>query len=191
MSVNNVKLKISNLWIRKCEEFADQQLKDSYNLYKHRGEQRIEKMRDDIIVGKLVELAAYKFLKPMFTNLSKPDFTIYERKNKSFSADLYTKAVSFHVKGQSEQSRKKYGSSFLFQKTDPVIRTPEPNHFIIVGVVDEEKLFVTLLGCISAANMKQYIKEPKNPTYALTKVAVYVDDFDPEYFNLNEVFYGK
>lgn len=189
MSVNNIKIKISNLWLAKCEKFADQQLKDSFNLYQHRGEKRIEKMRDDIIVGKLVELAAYKYLKPLFTNLSKPDFTIYERRHKSHSADLYTKSVSFHVKGQSELSRKRYGSSFLFQKTDPIVRAPDNNHYVIVGVVDDEKLFVTLLGCIRASDMKQYIREPKNPNYAFTKVAIYIDDFKPSQFNLNGVFY--
>jgi len=62
---------VSEYGYNKCVDFADKQLKTSADLYKYRGESNRDKIRDDIIVGKLAELGVQKFLKS-----SKPDFTI-------------------------------------------------------------------------------------------------------------------
>ena len=78
-----MKVKISKYNYNKCVDFANKQLKTSADLYAYRGEAKKEKIVYDIIVGKLAELAVCKFLKS-----SKPDFTIYERRKKSYGPDL-------------------------------------------------------------------------------------------------------
>ena len=67
-------IKLTKYHLKKCEEFADAQLKGSAKLYAYRGESSKLKMREDIIIGKLAEVGACKFFKSR-----KPDFTIYER----------------------------------------------------------------------------------------------------------------
>ena len=108
-----MKIKISKYNYNKCVDFANKQLKTSADLYAYRGESKKEKIAYDIIVGKLAELAVSKFLK-----CSKPDFTIYERRKKSYSPDLRLGNLRVHVKGQSEESVKRYGHSWLFQRAE-------------------------------------------------------------------------
>ena len=65
-----MKIKISKYNYNKCAAFADEQLKTSSKLYRYRGEQNKEKMRQDIIIGKMAELGVQKFLKSFFiTNI--------------------------------------------------------------------------------------------------------------------------
>ena len=88
-----MKINISKYNYNKCVEFANKQLKTSAKLYAYRGESKKDKIIYDIIVGKLAELAVCKFLKS-----SKPDFTIYERKKKSYGRDLRLGKLRVHVK---------------------------------------------------------------------------------------------
>ena len=111
-----MKIKVSKYNYNKCVDFANKQLKTSKALYTYRGENKKEKIVYDIIVGKLAELAVTKFLK-----CSKPDFTIYERRKKSYSPDLRLGNLRIHVKGQSEESVKRYGHSWLFQRSDQIV----------------------------------------------------------------------
>ena len=106
-------IKLSKYHLNKCEKFADDQLKGSAKLYAYRGESSKIKMREDIVIGKLAEVGACKFFKS-----KKPDFTIYERSKKSYSADLKLGNMRIHVKSQSKESIRKYGHSWLFQRSD-------------------------------------------------------------------------
>ena len=130
-----MKVKISKYNYHKCVDFANKQLKTSADLYAYRGESKKEKMAYDIIVGKLAELAVAKFLK-----CSKPDFTIYERRKKSYSPDLRLGNLRVHVKGQSEESIKRYGHSWLFQRNDQIVRNATPYDIIILTSVSVRKL---------------------------------------------------
>ena len=56
-------MKLSKYHLKKCEKFADDQLKGSAKLYAYRGESSKLKMREDIIIGKLAEVGACKYFK--------------------------------------------------------------------------------------------------------------------------------
>jgi hypothetical protein len=112
------------------EAFADARELNDAKLYKKRGGFK----REDLICGALAELAAFKYLHDTDTPVTYPDFTIH--KKKSFGADLTYNELKFHIKGQTLESEKKYGCSFLFQKSDKLVSKPSKDDIIVMCVVD-------------------------------------------------------
>ena len=170
-----MKVKISKYNYNKCVDFATKQLKTSKDLYTYRGENKKEKIVYDIIVGKLAELAVCKFLK-----CSKPDFTIYERRKKSYGPDLRLGNLRVHVKGQSEESVQRYGHSWLFQRSDQIVRNATPYDIIILTSVSVRKLEVQILKLIRARDINKW-GECKVPQYRHTKVALYLEEIKDGY----------
>ena len=170
-----MKVKISKYNYNKCVDFANKQLKPSADLYAYRGEAKKEKMAYDIIVGKLAELAVAKFLK-----CSKPDFTIYERRKKSYSPDLRLGNLRVHVKGHSEESIQRYGHSWLFQRNDQIVRNATPYDIIILTSVSVRKLEVHILKLIRAREINKW-GECKVPHYRHSKVALYLEEIKDGY----------
>ena len=168
-------IKLSKYHLNKCEKFADDQLKGSAKLYAYRGESSKLKMREDIIIGKLAEVGACKFFKSR-----KPDFTIYERSKKSYSADLKLGNMRIHVKSQSKLSVKKYGHSWLFQRSDQIVRNATPFDFLVLTSVDLDKLEVTILKIIRAREINKW-GECRVPRYRHSKVALYLKEIEDGY----------
>ena len=168
-------IKLTKYHLKKCEKFADDQLKGSAKLYAYRGESSKLKMREDIIIGKLAEVGACKFFKSR-----KPDFTIYERSKKSYSADLKLGNMRIHVKSQSKLSVKKYGHSWLFQRSDQIVRNATPYDIIILTSVSVRKLEVHILKLIRARDINKW-GECKVPQYRHTKVALYLEEIKDGY----------
>ena len=170
-----MKIKISKYNYNKCIAFAEQQMKTSADLYKYRGETNNNKIKQDITIGKMAELGVQKFLK-----CSKPDFTIYERKKKSYSADLRLGNLRIHVKSQSEDSVSRYGHSWLFQRTDNIVRKATPYDFLVLTCVNERKREVFILKVIRAREIIKW-GECKVPRYRDTKVALYLKEIQDGY----------
>lgn len=167
---------ISNYYVKKCCDFADAQLETSSAVYARRGEPRLEKMRLDIITGKMGEVAAYKYLKDKGINCSKPDFEIYEARRKSFDPDIVTDCgLNIHVKAQSHESMMRYGASWLMQKTDKLVKNPLPNDLILMVSIEGSQ--AKILGIVSAEEVKanNLFDQPRIPRYAVSKVALYFD----------------
>lgn len=170
--MRSVTIKITDNQRAKAEAFADARTETS--LYEKRGGFK----RLDILVGAVGELGAYKYFKKRgFTNMAKPDFKIYDKKNKSFDADLSDGKRHFHVKAQSQVSIKRYGHSWLMQRFDPVLTKYKYNHYMIPCAVDLEKNEVTIFGCISFKAIKDggHLGECRHPAFRNTKVAIYLD----------------
>ena len=170
-----MKVKISKYNYNKCVDYPNKQLKTSKDLYTFRGENKKEKIVYDIIVGKLAELAVCKFLK-----CSKPDFTIYERRKKSYGPDLRLGNLRVHVKGQSEESVQRYGHSWLFQRSDQIVRNATPYDIIILTSVSVRKLEVQILKLIRARDINKW-GECKVPQYRHSKVALYLEEIKDGY----------
>ena len=170
-----MKIKISKYNYNKCVDFAQQQLKTSSKLYAYRGEQNKEKILDDIVIGKLAELGVQKFLKS-----SKPDFTIYERKKKSYSPDLRLGNLRVHVKSQSEESVSRYGHSWLFQRSDQIVRNATPFDILVLTCVNRRKREVYILKLIRAREINKW-GECKVPSYRHSKVALYLKEIQDGY----------
>lgn len=160
----------------KCQDFADKCLdsvKDNYA--KNRKQSNPEKLKFDMITGKLAELAVYDYLvrKSRFANISEPDFNIYAAKQKSFDADLFTEKWNFHVKSQHQSQSDKYGLSWIFQKSDKLTHTPKLSDIICFCTVGDE--FVNVYSIRRAVDLIGLYK-PLKLAHLSSKVAIYGED---------------
>lgn len=171
-----MKLSICPAIIKRCQEFADQRMSQGVELYKHRGESSVKKIHLDIVTGAVAEYAVYEYLLSKGYAPTPPDLNIYEASKKSFAADIKVGDRHLHVKSQTVDAAKKYGASWLFQKTDRVISTPSEHDLMAFCLVDgdtvELKAIVSTIELVDA----EIWKEPKIPRYRHTKSALYLTD---------------
>lgn len=170
-----MKINITDKERKEIEEFADKRLGSS-NHYKKRGGFK----REDLVAGAMGELAVYKALKRKGHELAKPDFEVYEVRNKSFDADLRLGKKRIHVKSQTKKSSSRYGRSWLMQRHDPLFKGTGYNHYMACAEVDADKNEVELLGFFSVHSIikKGLIGECKVPSFRMSKVAIYFDSLD-------------
>jgi hypothetical protein len=166
---------ISKYYLSKATKFAEDQMETSKSLYKYRGEQNESKIKQDIIIGKLGEIAVYQYLKEKEYEANRPDFTIYNRVNKSFAADINCGSYDIHVKSQGVESARRYGNSWLLQRSDKLIKSPHKDEFLAFTNVDLDSMSVNILGIIRAKDIIDYnlLDECRVPRYRHTKVALY------------------
>lgn len=171
--MRSIKIKITDKQRQTAEEFADLRCEQNQALYQKRGGFK----RLDILVGAMGEIGAWKYFKKRGFTVSKPDFNIYEGRKKSFDADLRSGKRHFHIKAQSQVSVKRYGYSWLMQRSDPVLKKVQYNHYMVPCAVDLEKNIVEIFGCISfkAILEKGLIGECKHPAFRTYKVAIYLE----------------
>jgi hypothetical protein len=131
---------------------------------------------EDIWVGAMAEIAAYHYLKKKGMEPTYPDFTIHNKKDKSYEADLKKGKKRFHVKGQSQRSAKLYGDSWLLQRYDKIVKKPLINNYLILCNVDIENGTVEILGTVStyAIHKNGCWGECKHPAFRHSKVALYM-----------------
>ncbi len=67
-----MRVKISKYYMYKIENFANERLSGSKDLYNKRGKSSNIKLRTDIIAGAMGEFAVYKHLKSLELKCSKP-----------------------------------------------------------------------------------------------------------------------
>ena len=184
-----IKIKITKKDVQKAKDFAKKRLEKSRAHYMKRKQFNSEKLREDITIGALGEIAAYRMLKKQYgIKVSKPDFNVYEAPKKTFDADLMDKqGHMFHIKSQSIDSSKKYGRSYILQyggngrgHTDKLFRNTSSNDYLIPTEVDTEKMIVTLFGCyrIETIFKEDMIKMPKIKWLQDIKRAIYLDDLE-------------
>ena len=168
---------LSKADIKRAKKFAQSRYEADTALYERRGGFKIE----DVISGAMAELAVYRVLKEKGVEVGYPDFKIYEAKDKSYAADLTDGLHHFHVKGQTLESKKRYGASWLLQRNDPVIASPERLNYIVPCTVDLETGRVEIYGILSALSLVQNhcIGECKVPWFQKYKVALYLDHIEP------------
>lgn len=166
---------------KRVEKFADLRCEEDQSLYEKRGGFK----RDDIVTGALGEIAVYKLLRANGFKASKPCFEIYSKGKKSYSADIVDEKRSFHVKSQSLSSEKKYGSSWLLQRTDKLLTKEQKSHYVVPCTVDldtnEVKIFC--VANIETVKKNHMIGECKVPWFTRYKVALYWNDLKKLSFN--------
>ena len=181
--------KITEKDIALATEFAEQRYEKSKVHYMRRRQFNETKVKYDIMIGALGEIGAYKMLKKDYgIGVCKPDFEVYEAKNKSFDADLTDdKGRKYHCKSQSMESSSKYGRSYILQwggkgygHTDKLFRNTDNNDYLIPTEVDVEKKEVRIFGCYKVKKIMDegYIKPPKVKWLEDTKRAIYLKDIE-------------
>lgn len=169
-------IKYGKRLLNKCEKFATKRITGSAHLYKYRGESRQDKMIDDIKIGCLGEWAVYKHLQQLGYDPSEPDMKIYEKRRKSFDADIYCDEIEVHVKSQGVKSAKRYGNSWLVQRSDKLVSEPKDNQIFAFTNVNLETMKVTIIGYCWAKDM--IYGECKVWSYQKTKKAIYIREIE-------------
>jgi len=162
--------------MRRARKFADDRVSDT-ELY----EKRAGFKKEDIVSGAMAELAVYRVLKEKGVELGYPDFKIYEAKDKSYDADLTDGLHHFHVKGQTLESKKRYGPSWLMQRNDPILQSPQRLNYLVPCTVCVTTGRVEIYGIFSILSLIQNycIGECKVPWFQKYKVALYMDHIEP------------
>lgn len=158
-----------------CRQFALMRILGSTELYAIRGELSNSKIVEDIRTGAAAEQAVFKLLKGLNLPVTEPDFAIYEAKQKSFEPDLKCGKFNLHVKSQTLKSAHRYGSSWLFQKEDPLMNLDSDNDLLVFCIVDCNEVSLQSIISINEVRALNLIDKPRVARYQETKVALYLE----------------
>lgn len=88
-----------------------------------------KKIRDDHFVSKVGEEAVRLVFEMRRCTVDGPDYTVYNRKQKSWVADLKVNTLEVAVKTQRRSTANRYDLSWTFQdspeRRDPILSTPD------------------------------------------------------------------
>jgi hypothetical protein len=173
-------IKINDNWKNKCLAFAAACMESNKHWYAKRNQTNLDKIVEDIYVGKMGEVATYLYFKSLDLPCSKPDFEIYEARNKSYDADLKQGEKYVHVKSQSLASSRRYGVSWILQcrkgDADKLFKNCTDMDYISLCV--EVDGGVDLLGIMPIQELfkRDLFKEPKLQYFKGIKKALYWED---------------
>ncbi len=159
-----------------CEEFAAARIGMSEALYRSRGEAFISKMINDIVTGGIAEYAVYNYILSKGLECTKPDMSIHQLGEKSFSADLKSGDRLIHVKSQTLESAVKYSPSWIFQQEDRAITLPSEKGYAVFCVVDGLRVYIKAAIYIIDVLEAEAVSRPKVGKYAMSKKAIYLND---------------
>lgn len=160
-----------------CLGFSEKSVDSSIDQYSKRSQNNIEKIKDDIYLGKVAEYAIYNHYKSQDKKISLPDITIYDAKHKSYDADLtLSNQYSIHVK--SHYIKSQFPTSWVFQKTDPLIKSPSTSDIIALCVIDHKGQGQAYIDY--ATTLIQHTK-PLVKKYLSSKTAIYLKDIQHLY----------
>jgi len=139
--------------------------------------QRIRgKLIIDIYNGKLAEYQVFNTLKLKGKNPSPPDIMIYDKREKSFDADITCGLIQVHVK--SCQGDSPFGNSWVFQPYDSLVSKPTETDYLALCVLGEEPYMYL----VKAADM-EYSSPIKGD---LDKMVIY-ENFVDTYIRIREM----
>lgn len=136
-----------------------------------------KKIHDDHFISKLGEEAVCMIFKSRNCEVKGPDYDIYVRKQKSWSADLIINTLDVAVKTQRRSTAKRYGLSWTFQdssnRRDPILEMP--NAWVCLVVYEDLKPNYECM-VYPLRRIKQLIFEaPRLSRLAGKKQAVYLE----------------
>jgi hypothetical protein len=173
-------IKLGKVVYNKCVRFANKRMEGSKSLYAYRGESNMSKMKEDIVIGTFGEFGVYDYMVSKNYDCSDPDLKIYEKRKKSFDADLVSGEINIHIKSQGVSSAKRYGNSWLLQRSDSLVKNPSDKDLICFTSVNLDTREVIILGFIWAKDIvdNDRFAECKVWKYRTTKVALYFKDLE-------------
>jgi len=168
-------IKLTNQEIYEIQNFVE---KSEVNFYSTRNQFDVNKKKNDIKIGKCGEYIVYKYFNKKYPTITKPDFNIYEKYDKSWDYDLKTDKYNIHVKSQDYSSSKLFGISWIFEKSDKHIFQNYGDNdwvcFVLVNINNYTGKILKLVK-IKTLHEKNLFKSPKLNKLK-TKLAVYFSD---------------
>jgi hypothetical protein len=187
-----IQIRISDERFLQCHNFAEKCADSCLSNYKKRGQGNREKIINDILSGKLLEIGAYRLLKKIGLPAIFPDFQIYDAKGKSWDADIVAGKENFHIKSQTKESADCYGESWVLSYgvhgTDRLFKDCTKNDYLIPGFVDQR--YVIIVGIYSVWDILEngLIGMPRLEYLKKSKRCIYKQDLDAHY---GENYWGK
>lgn len=132
------------------------------------------KRKRDEIVGKAAEWVVYDTLVSRFPDLTEPDMNHYTACKKSWKHDLSCSEFYISVKGQDVVQGNRYGTSWVFQRTDKGLIPLEKPTYIACISIDVENHKGIIQAILSLDSV--VFGEMKLPQHRKNKVAVYLKD---------------
>ena len=149
--------------INTCTKFAEA---SDISYYLEYGQRTVEKIRKDIVTGKLGEIAVYNYLAPKFPDLCYPDFQILSKKEKSYDYDLKCKNYNFHVKSQNKNMIKKFGESWAFQAEDThVFKHPLAQDYCAFVTLDMDSYVGYIKYLVPVFSLREHNLFEVSPTF--------------------------
>lgn len=136
----------------------------------------VDKIKNDIIIGKLGEIAAYKYITSKGRVCTYPDFNVYQAYEKTYEADLFSNDNKIHVKTQDIDSANRFGTSWMFQKNDTLTFSPSEKEFILLSVLDSKNMKVMIKKIEKASYFIGKYKEPIKESLRGNKLTIYLSD---------------
>jgi hypothetical protein len=166
---------LSSEAIQRAQDFA-QAVADTVD-YGDSHQTKKEKIYDDHFVSKLGEEAVRLVFESRHCTVEGPDYSIYESRQKSWSADLKINALDVAVKTQRRFVANRYGLSWTFQdspkRRDPILSMPDA--WVCLVVYEDLKLNYEFL-VYPLRKVKQLIFEPPRLSRLVgKKQAVYLE----------------
>jgi len=97
--------------------------------YHDSGQTKKQKIRDDHFVSKVGEEAVRLVFEARYCTVEGPDYAVYDKKQKSWTADLKINKLDVAVKTQRRSAANRYDLSWTFQdspaRRDPILSMPE------------------------------------------------------------------
>ena len=92
---------------------------------------------------------------------------------------IVNNAHNLHVKSQLLQTAKQFGLSWMFQKNDPLVKTPLLSDYVVLCVTLNTNK-VRVFEPIKAKDLVKKYKKPKKKQLQSTKLALYGKDIGIE-----------
>lgn len=188
--MESLKISIDPSIEARCQFFAENCVKTNIDQYKKRNQHNLERIIEQIKTGKIAEFASYIHFKK-FGETTHPDLSIYSACEKSFDTDLFFEnhvLHRLHVKSQKKSESRRYGTSWVFQIEDPIMKNYESlDDIMVFSVVNDNyrEVEIKVIQKVSDLFKDVAFKEMKLEYLRNSKKAIYFDDIKETYGEAN------
>ncbi|PAX60198.1 hypothetical protein [Brunnivagina elsteri] len=168
-----IKISITEQNKQDCREFAEIYADTVGDIYaKDRNQTDIEIIINQAYWAKLAEVAVEREIGRIGVKITEEvDFSIHQRHQKSFDADIKTVNARLHVKSVHCDRAEK---SWVFQKTDPVVYEPEEDEILVFCVTYLN--YVEIVGACLASDALSFYASPRKDELSATKECLYLNN---------------
>lgn len=178
-----MKINITEQHKHHCWEFAEIYSDTVRDIYaKNRKQEDKKIIVNQAYWGKLAELAVEIAIEKIgVTIIEGVDFSIHQRHQKSFDADIKTVNARCHVKSVHFDRPEK---SWAFQKSDPVVYEPEEDEVLVFCVT--HPIYVEIVGACRANEVLKFYAPPRRTELSATKECLYLQNY-PRKFEVPQI----
>jgi len=172
---------------KKCKDFAEK-VYPTLHYLRNRNQRNEKTIKNQIITGKLGEIGVYRYFISKNIECTLPDFEVTTKK--SYNADLKIKGdIPCHVKSQSIESAKRYGTSWTFQYGNiygynpdkEIFLSENPVDIVVFTIVSDDVVNIKSIISLRDLLKKCKFSDPKLKHLKGIKKVIYANDIPKKY----------